>query len=568
MPNKITILKKLNIKKFRGLSDVEISFGERITVICGKNGTSKSTILGVIAQAFSFRKDHTSDDDVDLRNQYRTLTDQSFSSEFSDHFRLSEKYDPAGSMDIGIELYDGAEDAELSLKMGLYKLKDRPKPRPIVRGNTTTNGAASDRNVTHPVIYLSLGRLMPIALRPKYSEHTVDYLTKNGAEFRALNNKLLNRVDTTKVTATTGTISSVVVHGEKYDQESVSAGEDNVGQILQAIFSFQKLQEEYANYHGGILLIDEADAGLFPAAQVEFVGIISRLAKKLNLQVIITSHSPTLIEKIYELAGKDKKNYKTIYLTDTFGSIAAKENLSWPEIYADLHVETIKAADELRLPKVNVYFEDQEANDFFNALITDQKIKRPLNIQHGVTLGCEQYKDLIRRKILEFSRRSIIVFDADVKGILDLKNVVQLPGLYPPDQLLFEFLYRLPPSDPFWKNDRGFTKAIFHKIASDLIARLALNDNEDRTLLELLDIDKKKKGNLRPIRELFKEFYKSDQLQSILTAKVSQNPFRVLLIRNPGIKEHFRAELVKALSFTLSQGYGVDVSTIDAYLAV
>ena len=51
----ITRIKQLNIKHFRGLKNVEIDFGERITLICGKNGTSKSTILGIVAQIFSFR---------------------------------------------------------------------------------------------------------------------------------------------------------------------------------------------------------------------------------------------------------------------------------------------------------------------------------------------------------------------------------------------------------------------------------------------------------------------------------------------------------------------------------
>jgi len=565
MPNNITVLKKLDIKKFRGLNNVEIPFGKRVTVICGKNGTSKSTILGVIAQAFSFRKDYTKVDDVDLRSKYRTLTGEAFHSEFSDHFRLSEIYDIAGSMNIGIDLYDGAEDSDLNLKMGLHKLADRPKPRPIVRGNTKTNGADSSRNVTHPVIYLSLNRLLPIALRPKYSTHTVEYLKKHEAEFRNLNNKLLNKVGATKVTATTGTIDSVVVHGDKYDQESVSVGEDNVGQILQAFFSFKKLKEEYQDYHGGILLIDEADAGLFPAAQIEFVEIISKLAKTLDLQVVITSHSPTMIEKIYSLTQKDNKNYKTIYLTDTFGDISAKENWSWPHIYADLHVETVKVADELRLPKVSIYFEDGEANDFFLALVTEQKLKRPLNIQSGITLGCEQYKDLIKRKISEFSKRSVIVFDADVKGVDELKNVVRLPGEYPPDQLLFDFMYSLSPADPFWKNERGFTKPVFQKNAANIIGRLGLPDEKQRPLSELIEVDRKKGGN-RPIREDFKDFYKSAELQGIIKGKVKDNPFRLWISRNPDKKADFQKKLKAALQFTLSQGYGVETATIISYL--
>ena len=53
-----TQLKKITIEKFRALKNVDIDFGDYVTVICGKNGTSKSSILGIAAQIFSFEKDY------------------------------------------------------------------------------------------------------------------------------------------------------------------------------------------------------------------------------------------------------------------------------------------------------------------------------------------------------------------------------------------------------------------------------------------------------------------------------------------------------------------------------
>ncbi|MCD9937369.1 AAA family ATPase [Acinetobacter baumannii] len=54
MTSNITQLKKIKVNHFRGLKNIEINLGDRLTVICGKNGTSKSTILGMIAQIFNF----------------------------------------------------------------------------------------------------------------------------------------------------------------------------------------------------------------------------------------------------------------------------------------------------------------------------------------------------------------------------------------------------------------------------------------------------------------------------------------------------------------------------------
>ena len=56
-----TQLKKLIVEKFRALNNVEVEFGDHITVICGKNGTSKSSILGIAAQIFNFEKDYFKD---------------------------------------------------------------------------------------------------------------------------------------------------------------------------------------------------------------------------------------------------------------------------------------------------------------------------------------------------------------------------------------------------------------------------------------------------------------------------------------------------------------------------
>lgn len=86
----ITKIKKINITKFRALENIDIEFADRITVICGKNGMAKSSILGIAAQCFSFSKDYTQNPPVSLK--FNTLSGDIFKSQISEHFRLS-KYD-------------------------------------------------------------------------------------------------------------------------------------------------------------------------------------------------------------------------------------------------------------------------------------------------------------------------------------------------------------------------------------------------------------------------------------------------------------------------------------------
>ncbi|CQJ05291.1 AAA family ATPase [Yersinia frederiksenii] len=577
MATNTTKLRSLHVENFRGLNDIEINFGERITIICGKNGTSKSTILGLVAQIFSFNKDLSTVPATQL-NEYKTLADTPFKSAFSEHFRISELHDTPGSMSVNYKVYDGTVDKNLdNITLGLYYSRDRRKARAVVRGNDGIPDINTSRNLTHPVIFLSLKRLLPITLRTTYSERSVEYIVKNSNKIMAMNNRLLIKNTSKNITATTGTIESLVVHGDNYDHESVSVGEDNVGQIIQAIFSFKRLKEVYTDYHGGILLIDEADAGLFPAAQVKLIEVLKKAAKDYNLQIIMTSHSPLIIEDIYHLNKKAEKDYRTIYLTDSFGEIQVKNNYSWPEINADLLVKTIKVKDSLLFPKINVYFEDREAFDLFRQIITENKVKKILNPLKDINISCTTVFDLMARKIPEFINKSLIVLDGDVqkdnsqnaKKAKKEKNLCLLPTVLPPDQLIFEFLYNLEPEDPYWdNNDAHFTKTTFLGIASDIIEKLDLGDapiqiSESVSLFRKKIGDQKKNG---VTRDLFKNFVHHEDFIEIVNGSVKYNPYRYWASKNPDKIKSLRENVKNSLIYILTSGHGASLASVLGYL--
>ncbi|GKI82912.1 TPA: AAA family ATPase [Klebsiella pneumoniae] len=578
MAKPLTKLRSMHVEAFRGLKNVNISFGERITVICGKNGTSKSTILGIIAQIFSFSHDYSKEPAESL-GSFRTLTGNRFKSQFSEHFRFSSKFDAPGGMEVQITLYDGAFQKELNnLRLGLVNSKYHQKARPVLRNNDVLGNKNTSRNVTHPVIYLSLQRLLPITLRPEYSERDEQYIIDNKNEILAMNRRLLIKENGTSITATTGTIDSMVVHGDYYDHESVSVGEDNVGQIIQAIFSFKRLKEELKDYHGGILLIDEADAGLFPAAQIELINVLKRMASKLDLQIVMTSHSPILIEEVFKLSQLADKDYRTVYLTDTYGPISAKTNLSWPEINADLLVDTIKVDAEEAFPKINVYFEDFEGYLFFKQLITERHINKILTPLKDVNISCNTLLDLMARKIPEFINKSIIVLDGDVvndngpnaKKAKAEKSLCLLPTILPPDQLLFEFMYNLDKEDSYWQKNNGFTKVVFLKISADIIEKLNIVEEK----ISLSDVIKNyRKGKSTEsvkgeLRSLFKSFAQNDKVRELLTGPVNKNPFRYWLKHNPEYKVEFKNKFESSLINALINGFGIESGKVYGYLQI
>lgn len=533
---------------------MEVEFGNHITVVCGKNGTSKSSILGIAAQIFSFDKDYINDEDLN----YSQITGQPFKSQYSEHFRISNNFDRPGSMKVNIELLDGYTNKDATATLEL--MKRAKAPRPVVRKNSTAKGNTS-RNFTHPVIFLSLKRLYPIADR-EYKVNDFEYLKNNKQRFISLTNELLNR-SSSDATGTAGTINSAVAHDDNYDQESVSAGEDNAGQIILALMSFRKLKEEYSDYKGGLLLIDEADAGLFPTAQVNLLKLLDRECRDLNIQVVMTSHSPVLIEHAYEQSQIYRRNYKTIYLSGTYGNIQVMQNWSWPQINADINTRITKTASGAALPKINIYFEDKEASDFFAALLNRQPIKKFTSPLTDVTLGCSNYLQLINKKIPEFAEKSVICLDADVKNKIKgkkHKTIVTLPGTLPPDQLIFEHMYNLPADDIFWKNELQFTRDVFTNIASEVIRELEIGGSTVNIGERIASYQ----GNRTP-REMFKHFYKTEDFQNLVTSGAKPyNPWNHWIRNNTESSNIFLASFRDAIHRVMKGVYGVNASMLDA----
>ena len=567
MSKHITKIKQIKINNFRGLNDCTVAFGERITAICGKNGTSKSTILGIAAQMFNFETDYTKQPVVDLK-KYKSLAGKPFSSQFSEHFRLSSTHDTPSSMNVDVSIYDGAEEKDLDkLKLGLYLRSNHSSPRATVRNNTTTNGASDSRKVTHPVIYLSMKRLTPVPDRQKYTVSDIDnYMTENKSEFISLSSYILGVRGSNALTKTGGTINSMVVSGVKYDHQSVSVGEDNLGQILQAIFSFRKLKAEYPDYHGGMLLIDEIDAGLFPAAQRRLLEKMTSLSKELNLQIIFTTHSPEVINNIARLSKNDGTNYKLAYLTNTYGKLEVKEDYTWADIKLDLFNETVQSSDKDKLQRVNVFFEDKENFDFFTALVTRRDVNKLLNLHKDITLGCKNYLQLLSKKVPGFYKSAVIVLDGDVKDS-KYENVVKLPKELPPDQLIFEFLYNLDASDDFWKNNIRYTKPYFLEKTVRIIDVLELTEDRIDLAAKIASMDKTKLQGIA-LRKLFKNFVEESSFQQLVkNGGVNYNPYRRWALNYPLLVDKFNTSLIESLRFVIGEELGVETDKLKDTLS-
>ena len=106
------MIKNINIIKFRGIENKKIELGERVTILAGKNGTQKSTILGLLGQPFAFygSKDGVKQElekGILNENDILTILGHPFETKFSELFKFSPKYELEKEYRYILEFKDG-----------------------------------------------------------------------------------------------------------------------------------------------------------------------------------------------------------------------------------------------------------------------------------------------------------------------------------------------------------------------------------------------------------------------------------------------------------------------------
>jgi AAA15 family ATPase/GTPase len=443
------IIDKIQVKKFRGFENVEFAMGSHLTAIAGQNGTQKTTILGMLTQSFSItEEDHPMIEE-------NPLSGGNYKSSFSDKFKLSETFDNAGEHEWTLHFKDSTPP---------YTIEsiNRDKAAGTIRFWQKGNKSKGSGYVQLPVIYLSLKRLLPIAEDPKLKEDQQFKLDQKDFGFYSeWFNKILiltresDKVLTSSVLSSTNK-KTIGANTDHYDWKSNSAGQDNLSNIILSVLSFKKLMDKYGNdYRGGILAIDELDASFYPGSQVKLIDALFRFAADYKIQIIFTTHSLTILEKIDSINKQIHRSSqaKIMFLKKLDSSIEIKSDIDYSYIKNHLN-RTLTGS--IQTNKINVYTEDQEGAIFAKSLLGTNRTKH-LNFVK-VNLGCGNLIQLATVKIPEFTfPNSMIILDGDVKSenknykkCKKLKNVVILPTDKSPEQIISQFLYDLSDSDPLW----------------------------------------------------------------------------------------------------------------------
>lgn len=450
---------KVHIERFRGFRNQEFEMGSQLTAIAGQNGTQKSTLLGIITQTFTITKDNP-------MLKEKPLCGGTYRSAFSDKFRLSPTFDKPKEHEWTL-YFDDRESFQIE---SIKRSKD-PNVRFWQKGKRN-KGAGY---IQYPTIFLSLKRLVPLAEEATVKTDDALLTPNEIAKFKELHNRIL--ISNTEITSAVGISStnkqSMGVSTTLYDWNQNSMGQDNLAKILLALFSFKRLKDNYSSYQGGILAIDELDATMYPASQVELLKVLRKYASELQLQIIFTTHSISLLKAVDELNHEVKKCPETsnqvrlIYLKRSDDNILIKSDVDFNGIMLDLNV--VAATPGRKQNKVTAYVEDKETEKLVKAIL---KTKANCLKFVNVTLPCSILTEMVAKGVPAFCYPYSIVFlDGDVrtqkvnmKKLANANNVLLLPGNESPERLIAKYLYDLSDENPLWKQlSDGYTKQFCFK---------------------------------------------------------------------------------------------------------
>ena len=381
--------KLLKLNDFRQFKNMDVYLGKRLTVVSGRNSTGKSTILGILANSGELKK-----------KDGTTYTGGAFRAEFSEIFHGSKKYDVSGSDRIEIDLVDDNDQQVDYRKFRTSWQNDNGKDRfRVIPSRTLEDGKKTEAKMQMPVIYLGLSRLFPIgeANEDKISANSIKFIDDDQKEwFVEQYKKILSIYDNISSVnnysiGETDKKRGVGIETDTYDYLTNSSGQDNLGQILLAILSFKKLKSQMQGWSGGLLLIDEVDATLHPAAQKRLADLLIKEAKINNIQVVVTTHSSDLLKHICKKTAHNNINKNSdielYYFTNANRYLEMKRNPDYSTIENDLLVESMLQNSN----KVKIYSEDEENRWLLKKLIPEYL---PYVEILNVKIGCDQLLSL------------------------------------------------------------------------------------------------------------------------------------------------------------------------------
>lgn len=479
-------------KPFRKFKNMRIPLAPRVTLICGHNGVGKSTILGMLASTSGLTKAKGSPNSY-FGKKYEANVNEiifvDYASEVAMVKAAGNLSEPVVEFAVGNQIL--RKECSLTRRGSALRARVVSRTTPHARWEGDGLSIGPDAKLPLPTLFLGMARMLPIGESPdsRIQNSLAMAWDKRDAEF-------LIRFVSSVIPGAGATAGDLAANRVKqttkisthpkypYGPRAVSLGQDSLGSIATALGSFHRIKRfQGDSYRGGLLIIDELDAGFHPHAIGVLVDQIRKAADELDLQIVATTHSTKLIEAVHPEGSSKRARDKdaVIYLRDT-KSPKFDPGFGLADILNDM--DLVPPAAVSKPPVLQVYFEDDEAGEVFG-IVTRPDFIRELEARHRVSIkpmplgvGCSSLASLPSKDSYFYS----VVLAVDADGPRPSKvppNLVELPGgvdasgkALSPERTIIRFVFEItddPDSYPLVWADQRLAKYSTDNVRANLL---------------------------------------------------------------------------------------------------
>jgi predicted ATPase len=365
-------LEEIRIQNFRGIADLRIRFTYPVSVIAGENACGKTTILFALACAYkvpgtgpkdfvpsSMFPDFKSKDETIPSDKKSTASFEYYYTYKGTHYRMRWARGKGWNRSF-LGLQKGEQPERAIYLRTLANLSNPSEVRSVLQlGHSSRSVSKSEITADNLTI---AHRILPLEYRSLYS-------ISDG--FKDL--LFATRMD---------------LEDCSYSEFHMSAGE-------RAIL---RISKDISQLKNAFILIDELEAGMHPFTQQLIMLELQRLALRNDLQIVITTHSPAVLDCV-PIEGR-------IFLERKNNSI----NVTPP--YRDL---IQKALYGRSLDKISILCEDKCSESIIRGVlesINPQIDLSPNDIQIACNVGQDEFAQYIRA-LGKFKRLEEFIFILD-----------------------------------------------------------------------------------------------------------------------------------------------------------
>ncbi|WP_409331149.1 AAA family ATPase [Trujillonella humicola] len=374
----------IEIRGVRGWTGQRFDMPFPIMAVVGENGVGKSTVLQASASVYS-------------------SSEPGDKERFASDFFPTTTWDQVSGVEIRYAVREGGEPIVASVR----------KPTDRWRGNPERR--------QRPVRYIDLSRIQPVPARVGYSRLANPTLTEVDAvdfdqeRLGALSTILGRKYELARMATLDADqhrqVPVIAQNGSPYSGFHQGAGETTIAELL---------GRDLPRY--SLVLIDEAESSLHPRAQRRLIRDLAEKCRERELQIILTTHSPYILEELPAAARacilQTGGAREIVYGVSPAFAMSKIDDQPWHEI--DLYVEDARARQML--------VEALTAVD--RDLVPRCQVIPFGAVQVGKSLG-----QMVEQR--RFPRPTCVFLDGDAGGA---PGCEVLPGDDAPERVVFEAL--------------------------------------------------------------------------------------------------------------------------------